>query len=106
MKYVGRFGNANPHYISDWVEAILDTSKDKSDITVEWDNSTGTCSFPSSYFVQVFFTKINTRGDPQYQIVRVSHYADTLNPWTYKKPNPSLRQDFQAIVSLQFYEVD
>lgn len=64
LKYVGRFGNANPHYISDWIEATLDTAKDKTGVTVEWDNSTGTCSFPSAYFLQVFFTKINTRGDP------------------------------------------
>ena len=64
LQFVGRFGNSNPHFLSDWIEAAIDQSKDKSDITVDWDNNTGTCGFPSSYFLQIFFTKINTRGDP------------------------------------------
>jgi hypothetical protein len=64
MYYVGRYGNANPHYVSDWVIAAVDSSKDKTDVTVDFDNSTGSCSFPSAYFVQIYYTKINTRGDP------------------------------------------
>ena len=60
LNYVGRFGNSNPHFISDWVKATVDISKDKSDITVDWDNNTGSCGFPSSYFLQVFYSKINT----------------------------------------------
>lgn len=106
MQYVGRFGNANPHYISDWIKVELDQSKDKFDITVDWDENTGTCAFPSSYFVQVFYTKINTKSKPQYQIVKVSHYADTLNAWVFKKPNAGEKQDFQALLSVQFYEYD
>ncbi|CDW85277.1 UNKNOWN [Stylonychia lemnae] len=106
LKYVGRFGNSNPHYLSDWVQATVDSQKDKSLITASWDEPSGTCVLPSAYFVQIFYSKINTRSDPQYQIVKVVHYADTLNAWVYKKPDPTQGQDFQAILSLQFYEVD
>ena len=94
LKYVGRFGNSNPHFLSDWVQSTIDASKDKSDITADWDNNTGSCNFPSSYFLQVFYSKINTRSDPQYQIIKVQHYADTMNAWVFKKPDPTQKQDF------------
>ena len=94
LGHVGRFGNSNPHFISDWIRVVRDSSRDKSDITVDWDANTGTCNLPSSYFLQIFYSKINTQSDPQYQIVRVSYYADTLNAWVYKRPDPTLKQDF------------
>jgi hypothetical protein len=69
MEYVGKYGNSNPHYISDWIESSVVTSKDKSDITGVWDSSTSSCVFPSAHIVQIFFSKINTLDDPQYQII-------------------------------------
>lgn len=86
---MGRFGNSNPHFITDWVKATKDTQKDKSDITVNWNDNTGSCNLPSSYFLQVFYSKINTKSNPEYQIIKVTHYADNVNAWVYKKPDPS-----------------
>ena len=37
MKYIGMFGNANPHFISDWVKVnTASTTKDKSDLFGSW----------------------------------------------------------------------
>ena len=75
LDYVGMFGNANPHFIEDWVQANLDNSKDKSDITGVWEGNT--CTFPSAYHLQIFYSKINTLKKPQYKILQVKYYADT-----------------------------
>lgn len=66
MNYIGSFGNANPHYLSDWIESTIDTNYDKSDMDGSPNTNTGSCSFPSAHVVQIFYSKINTVADPQY----------------------------------------
>lgn len=70
LDVIGRFGNADPHLIKDWVAAIFDSDKAAGE-TFIWDNAAGTCAFPSSYQLKIFYSKINTKRAPQYQIVRV-----------------------------------
>lgn len=71
LEYVGKFGNANPHYISDWVQSEKTGDSANSDPFVP---RTGTCNFPSTMIVQVFYSKINTVNNPQYQILKVQYY--------------------------------
>ena len=58
-------------------------------MTVLFDSVTGECPLPSSYFVQIFYSKINTQSNPQYHIVSVQTYIDSVNPWVYKNPDPT-----------------
>jgi hypothetical protein len=58
------FGNANPHYISDWIQNSIDSNNDKSDMEGALDQNAGSCSFPSAHVVQFFYSKINTVDDP------------------------------------------
>ena len=106
LGFVGKYGVSNPHFTGEWIESEVDKAQDKSEITVDWDNNTGTCAFPSVHFLQIFYSKFNTKTHPQYQIVKVTHYSDTLNAWVFKKPDPALKQEFSAFLSIQFYEMD
>ncbi|TNV81556.1 hypothetical protein FGO68_gene15939 [Halteria grandinella] len=107
LDVIGRFGNADPHLIKDWTEAIFDSDKAAGE-TFIWDNAAGTCTFPSSYVLKIFYSKINTKRNPQYQIIRVQHQAEQYvgNAWTFKKSNFTTKQDFSAILSVQFYETE
>lgn len=63
---IGRFGNANPNFVKDWVTMTeLDSSSNPS-VTFE----EGTCKFPSTAFVRLFFQKIGEATDPQITIVK------------------------------------
>lgn len=45
------FGNANPHYSSDWITMSLNSAKDKSNIEGVWDPSENSCLFPNAHIV-------------------------------------------------------
>ncbi len=53
----------------------LNDQLDKSDIKGVFEG--GTCNFPSGYHVRIFYSKINTIVNPQYQIINADFYALT-----------------------------
>ncbi len=63
LNTVGRFGNSDPHLIKDWVDVIFDSERAAGE-TYLWDNAAGTCTFPSSYILRIFYSKINTKNSP------------------------------------------
>ena len=61
MKYVGKQGNANPHFLSDWVEVELPETINNG---YEWNNAEGKCTFASAYELQIFTGKIYLQTEP------------------------------------------
>jgi hypothetical protein len=61
---VGKFGNSNPHFIEDWVAVEVEEGSDKTSSESEAIQNAGTCNFPSTYHVQIFYQKINTMKNP------------------------------------------
>ena len=51
LTQVGKYGNSNPHFIDDWVEATVDEASDKTATNPLWTEATSSCNFPSSYNV-------------------------------------------------------
>ena len=65
LDLVGRFGNSDPHLIKDWIEVIFDKERAAGETHI-WDSASGTCTFPSTYQLKIFYSKINTNINPQY----------------------------------------
>ena len=67
LKLVGRSGNADPHYVKDWIEIEVDTNLDTFDSSKAEDSDfegKDFCDFPSVRIVEVFFERINTKNEP------------------------------------------
>ena len=86
-KVMARFGNANPHFIQDWVQIETDIM-DKTSSKAEWIESSATCTFPPiAFFFKIYYAKIYTKDEPQYHIVKVKKLLDQRQDWTFKKPD-------------------
>ena len=86
-KVMARFGNANPHFIQDWVQIETDIM-DKTSSKAEWIETSATCTFPPiSFFFKIYYAKIYTKDEPQYHIVKVKKLLDQRQDWTFKKPD-------------------
>ena len=73
---VGKTGNADQHYIKDWLQIEIDTNKDifgtqKAELSTDQDS----CEFPSTRVVEIFYKRINTDKEPQYVIMKMQHYS-------------------------------
>ena len=105
-KYMAMFGNANPHFVQDWVQIETDIM-DKTSSKAEWIESQATCNFPPvAFFIKIYYAKIFTKDEPQYHIVKVKKLLDQKQDWTFKRPDETLKQDFVATFTVQFFEVD
>lgn len=79
LDQVGRYGNADPHYMKDWVTATVAT-KDKY-LSGAWDDTESTCNFPTMHVVEIGTSKINTIDDPQHGVFAASHYQTDGAKW-------------------------
>ena len=75
MDKVGISGNADPHYLKDWLDIEIpsneDTFNEESTLSVNSD----TCILPSVRVVEIFYKRINTKKDPQYIVMKMQHYS-------------------------------
>ena len=62
MNYVGKFGNADPHFISDWIEVEEITTN--SDVKGTWDANESRCTFASALRIYVFYQNIGSVTNP------------------------------------------
>ena len=71
---VGISGNADQHYINDWidVEVVDDEDLFKQSSELSDDH---TCELPSVRVVEIFYKRINTDKEPQYIIMKMQHYS-------------------------------
>ena len=56
--------------------------------------------------VRVFYSRIGTTNNPQYTIVKSDFTWDKQNIWSFNMPDPTLKQRFTAMVSVEFYQID
>lgn len=96
LQRVGIFGNADPHLVKDWIEVIQ--PKDESASSSVFNTIDKKCDFPSAYTLEIFYSKINTKSQPHYRLVRVEHRPSTVStPWQYslESADPKTqKQDF------------
>lgn len=71
LKHFGRSGNANPAYPSDWGKIQL--SKDEMSQSSEWSASQGSCYFPSTHEVDIFYQQVGLVNSPQYLMFQINH---------------------------------
>lgn len=103
LKYVGIYGNSNPHYLSDWVLVEDESSSSAASSLVG-----RTCSFSGGYNLRFYVTKLGTEDNPQYKISRVKITPQRIT-WTHNKIDDEGEpgeQDFMAYLSISFHEVD
>jgi len=65
LKYIGKFGSSNVNFFSDWVEVESQVDNTESSFDA------GTCTFPSSLQLKVFYSKIGTADQAQFSIIKV-----------------------------------
>lgn len=99
LKFVGSYGNANPHYIKDWVAVEYETSSATAATF-----SGRACTFDAGYSLKFYLTKLGTKSNPQYKISRVRLSPHRLT-WTHSLPSATSAQDFHVQLSVSFHEV-
>lgn len=104
LNYFGKSGNANPAKMADW--SAITVEKDEMSQSGVWSPEDGSCSFPSTHEVDIFYQKIGTVEDPQYLMFKISHGQLKRNKWTYTHSNRDRKQNFQAQVQVLFFEVE
>mmetsp|Transcript_5457 Transcript_5457/g.9228 ORF Transcript_5457/g.9228 Transcript_5457/m.9228 type:complete len:129 (-) Transcript_5457:113-499(-) len=99
LNYVGTFGNSNRHFIQDWesVERVIESGAQF--------NVNGQCDFPSTAQIRISYSIIGSADDPQYTIKGVSLNLVKQNSWRHQMPERTMKQRFQAMVSVQFFQV-
>lgn len=105
IKKVGKFGNSNAEFMADWIDIELDSIQSYTSPPRQFDESNRGCNFGSSMTIDFYFGKINTRNNPQYEILRAVR-TENLNDWTFKGANPEDKETFQAIATINFIEVE
>ena len=65
-----------------------------------------TCRFPSSYIFDIYYSKINTKSNPQYQIIKATHRAESNVKQTFKQGSKDQKQDFEVTLNINYYEVE
>ena len=74
LKLVGRSGNADPHYLRDWVNIEID-SEDTFGLSTDGSSDNfrdkDYCTFPSVRIVEIFYEKINTKSNPQFLVKKM-----------------------------------
>lgn len=58
LKYIGKFGNANVHFIKDWLELSKDNVQSGAAF------SSSECTFPSAAQVRIFYSKLGSTENP------------------------------------------
>ena len=69
MEKVGKSGNADQHYVSDWIDVESSTE----DITSSFNADNMQCDLPSVRVVEIFYKRINTEKEPQYLIMKMRY---------------------------------
>jgi len=89
---IGRFGNANPHYIKDWIAVQKTEATGGNQGGPGKLEDDGTCkSMPSAAFVRVFYQKIGRADNHQHEIIKADFkWTGDYNPWKFNKPKKTL----------------
>ena len=75
--------------------------------TSTWDAVSGTCTFPSAYEVDFYYSRVGKKDNPQYQLISgKTTESSTSNPWIFKRPDATQEQTFMAILTVRFHEID
>ena len=90
IKKIGKFGNSNAEYLADWLDIELDPAQYYTAPPLKYNRG---CQFGSSLTINFYYAKINTRNNPQYEIVRAVR-KENLNDWTFKGSNPNEKEAF------------
>ena len=99
LKYVGIYGNSNPHFISDWVSVTyVSTSATSASY------SGRSCSFDAGMSLRFYLTRLGTTDNPQYKVTSVRIVPQRLT-WTHTKLLSTDTQDFHALLSISFHVV-
>lgn len=57
--------------------------------------------------INIYFQKIGEVDNHQHEIVSADmKWTDTYNPWKFTKASRSQKQRFNALVNVEFYELD
>lgn len=99
MKYVGIYGNSNPHFIKDWIEVEYDSTERTSASF-----SGRTCTFDAGFELVFYVTRLGTEDNPQLKISRAILTPVKLQ-WVHDLPDQTEAQDFHALISISFQEV-
>ena len=65
LKFIGKYGNSNPHFTEDWIEV---DQKATPGMTGNMEGQV--CQFPSGAHVNIFYQKIGLISDPQNIIMK------------------------------------
>ena len=104
LKYVGKAGNANPHFISDWIEVELDDSVNSAAPQLGGVASQ-TCEITAALNIDFYTSKYGTEANPQDVISKVVISRDRLS-WAYQQIDSSDTQSFPVYVNVGFFKVD
>ena len=78
LKYVGIYGNSNPHFINDWIKV----EDESSTVSVPTFDGFNTCTWNGAYSLKFYYTKLGTKANPQYKITRVRLVPERVS-WKY-----------------------
>lgn len=106
LSHIGKFGNSNPHYVSDWVE-VAKEERGQVD-NAQFADDVGECqAMSSSLLINVYYQKIGRVDQHQHEVVSATmRWSNQYNLWKFDKPNKNDTQRFTAMVNVEFYELD
>lgn len=106
LSHLGKFGNSDPHFVSDWVE-VQQEERGRPDAGT-FDDDLGVCETMSpSILINIYYQKIGRVDQHQHEIVNATmRRSDEYSVWKFDKPNKTDRQRFTAMVNVEFYELD
>jgi len=81
---------------------------DQSDSTPTSESkfNNGICTFSSAAFIRIFYENIGTAAEAQKVVLMSDFQVNQDHPWTFTKPDKSMKQRFQMMMSVQYYPVD
>jgi hypothetical protein len=103
IEKIGIFGNANPEYLQDWIDIEIDSDRYYSEGPSFNTETNRGCDLGTSVTLDIYYGKINTVNNPQYEILRVVK-KENINEWIFKGTNPLDKEAFKSYVTINFKE--
>lgn len=81
LKYVGKFGNSNPHLIQDWLKVELDSTVESVSASLSG-LSSEKCTISGALNIDFYMSRYGTKENPQHEVSRVIVSRSRLT-WNY-----------------------
>ena len=92
LEWIGKYGNSDPHYKSDWVK-VDKYPKDAKDFSVStFDDNSGSCNLGNGFAtLNIYYKNIGRVEDPQRIILSAEVRYDQLNEVKFVMPDKKMK---------------